>query len=77
MIYGTTFVEADVRLRAHVKGTLRARLHHDGRWLLPISPDPKDGCNQDELIKQSRYCFKAGDYHVMNKFKKKKKVTFN
>ena len=76
MIYGTTFVEADVRLRAHVKGTLRARLHHDGRWLLPISPDPKDGCNQDELIKQSRYCFKAGDFHVNEQIQKKKESNF-
>lgn len=60
MIYATTRLEADIRLRAHVNGNMRGRLHQDGRWMLPISPEPKDGCNRDELIKQSRYCFKAG-----------------
>ena len=67
MIYATTRLEADIRLRAHFffpsqpRGFLRGKLNqHDGRWLLPISTEPKDGCNRDELIKQSRYCFKAG-----------------
>lgn len=60
MIYATTRLEADIRLRAHINGNMRGRLYQDGRWMLPISPDPKDGCNRDELIKQSRYCFKAG-----------------
>lgn len=64
MIYGSTRLEGDIRIRAHERGTLRARLNHDGRWLLPISLDPKDGCNREEFIKQSRYCFKAGDFRV-------------
>jgi hypothetical protein len=60
MIYATTRLEADVRLRAHFNGYMRGRLYQDGRWMLPISDKPGDGCNKDELIKQSRYCFKAG-----------------
>lgn len=65
MIYATTRLEADIRLRAHFGGNLRGRLHQDGRWMLPISADPKDGCNRDELIKQSRYCFKAGMHFLL------------
>lgn len=61
MIYATTRLEADIRLRAHINGNMRGRLYQDGRWMLPISAEPKDGCNRDELIKQSRYCFKAGN----------------
>lgn len=64
MIYATTRLEADIRLRAHINGNMRGRLYQDGRWMLPISAEPKDGCNRDELIKQSRYCFKAGDGRV-------------
>ncbi|XP_046631114.1 peroxidase-like [Daphnia pulicaria] len=64
MIYATTSLEADIRLRAHVNGNMRGRLFQDGRWMLPISDKPNDGCNKDELIKQSRYCFKAGDVRV-------------
>jgi hypothetical protein len=60
MIYATTSLEADIRLRAHINGNMRGRLFQDGRWMLPISDKPNDGCNKDELIKQSRYCFKAG-----------------
>lgn len=61
MIYALTRLEADIRLRAHVNGNMRGRLYQDGRWMLPISPEPKDGCNKEELIKRSRYCFKAGN----------------
>ena len=66
MIYATTRLEGDARLRAHVNGNMRGRLHHDGRWMLPISAEPKDGCNRDELMKQSRYCFKAGNAIFFN-----------
>ena len=47
-------------LRQEKKGNLKGRLTKDGRWMLPVSADPKDGCNQPEEVTQSRYCFRAG-----------------
>lgn len=60
MIYATTHLESNVRLMSHTNGNLRARLNVDGRWMLPIDKDPKDGCNREEQMNISRYCFKAG-----------------
>ena len=60
MVYGTSHLEGNVRLRVHQRGYLRSKLHEDGRWLLALSTDPKDGCNRPEFISKSRYCFKSG-----------------
>lgn len=60
MIYATTQLESDVRLMAHANGNLRGRLNNDGRWMLPIAKEANDGCNREEQMKKSRYCFKAG-----------------
>lgn len=60
MIYATTHLESDVRLMSHSGGNLRGRLNPDGRWMLPIAKEPNDGCNREEFMKQSKYCFKAG-----------------
>ena len=67
MIYGTTHLEGNVRLRVKQNGYLRSRLFSDGRWLLPISLDPLDGCNRPDYINKSRYCFKSGQYLVLKK----------
>ena len=58
-IYGSDETGAKY-LRQFKKGNLKGRLSTDGRWLLPISSDPKDGCNQPEEVRHSRYCFRAG-----------------
>lgn len=60
VIYGSSSL--DFSLRTHLQGKLRGQLLPDGRWLLPLSTDPKDGCNRDNVIKEGRYCFKAGTF---------------
>ena len=66
MVYGTTHLEANVRLRVHERGYLRSRLHQDGRFLLAISTDPKDGCNRPQFNQINRYCFKSGRQPIFN-----------
>jgi len=66
-IYGSDETGAKY-LRQFKKGNLKGRLSTDGRWLLPISSDPKDGCNQPEEVRHSRYCFRAGDARVNDQF---------
>ena len=60
MVYGTTHLEANVKLRVHERGYVRSRLNEDGRWMLAISPDPNDGCNRPEFMTKNRFCFKSG-----------------
>lgn len=33
----------------------------DNRTLLPVSTDPKDGCNEFEMNSKGKYCFESGD----------------
>ncbi|KAJ1519139.1 hypothetical protein ONE63_011259 [Megalurothrips usitatus] len=42
-------------------GRLKMTLSPDGRELLPVSEDPADGCNRQEMNDRGRYCFKSGD----------------
>ncbi|KAK3908609.1 Chorion peroxidase [Frankliniella fusca] len=42
-------------------GRLRMSMSPDGRELLPVSEDPMDGCNRQEMNDRGRYCFKSGD----------------
>lgn len=42
-------------------GRLRMSMSPDGRELLPVSEDPTDGCNRQEMNDRGRYCFKSGD----------------
>ena len=59
MIYGSSLTEANY-FRQKKNGNLKGRLSEDGRWMLPIEVNPKDGCNRPEEISKSRYCFRAG-----------------
>jgi hypothetical protein len=68
MVYGTTHLEANVKLRVHERGYVRSRLNEDGRWMLAISPDANDGCNRPEFMTKNRFCFKSGT-HSFRPFK--------
>lgn len=43
-----------------VLGRLKMTTSPDGRELLPVSEDPNDGCNRQEMSDRGRYCFKSG-----------------
>lgn len=59
VVYGSD--EKTVKqLRTFSNGTLKMLLTKDGRELLPISTDMKDGCNRKEEKERGRYCFVAG-----------------
>lgn len=60
VVYGTSQKMMD-QLRTFEGGELKMLLAPDGRELLPVSTDPNDGCNQEEQLKQGRYCFLSGD----------------
>ncbi|XP_053680578.1 chorion peroxidase [Anopheles nili] len=48
-------------LRTGVDGRLRMLRTPDGRDLLPVSTDPEDGCNEQEMNEAGKYCFESGD----------------
>ncbi|XP_053658081.1 chorion peroxidase [Anopheles marshallii] len=48
-------------LRASDGGRLRMLRTPDGRELLPVSTDPLDGCNEEEMNAAGKYCFESGD----------------
>lgn len=48
-------------LRTKKNGTLRMYVTEDGRELLPLSTNPYDGCNQEEMNAEGKYCFESGD----------------
>lgn len=60
VVYGTSLKLMD-QLRTFEGGLLKMLLTPDGREMLPVSTDPYDGCNQEEELKQGRYCFLSGD----------------
>lgn len=59
-VYGNT-EELARTLRSYEGGRLRMYRTSDNRDLLPVSTDPKDGCNRINEIKRGRYCFLSGD----------------
>lgn len=59
-VYGNT-EEKQNELRTGKNGMLRMFVTPDNRTLLPISSDPKDGCNQAEMMEKGKYCFASGD----------------
>lgn len=59
VVYGTD-EEVVCKLRTMKDGMLRMYVTKDNRTLLPISEDPRDGCNRLEEKKKGRYCFLAG-----------------
>ncbi|XP_040171209.1 LOW QUALITY PROTEIN: chorion peroxidase [Anopheles arabiensis] len=48
-------------LRTGAGGQLRMLRTPDGRDLLPVSTDPLDGCNEQEMNAAGKYCFESGD----------------
>uniref|UniRef100_A0A182QP98 Uncharacterized protein n=1 Tax=Anopheles farauti TaxID=69004 RepID=A0A182QP98_9DIPT len=48
-------------LRTGEGGRLRMLRTPDGRDLLPVSTDPLDGCNEQEMNAAGKYCFESGD----------------
>uniref|UniRef100_A0A182P084 Chorion peroxidase n=1 Tax=Anopheles epiroticus TaxID=199890 RepID=A0A182P084_9DIPT len=48
-------------LRTGEGGRLRMLRTPDGRELLPVSTDPLDGCNEQEMNAAGKYCFESGD----------------
>lgn len=48
-------------LRTKKNGTLRMYITQDDRELLPLSTNPDDGCNQEEMNAVGKYCFESGD----------------
>lgn len=60
VIYGSD--DATARsLRDMKAGKLRMFKTPDGRFLLPRSTDPNDGCNRPKESSRGRYCFASGD----------------
>lgn len=49
------------KLRTFKNGSLKMLLTKDGRELLPMSTDMKDGCNREEESIKGRYCFLTGE----------------
>ncbi|XP_011297271.1 peroxidase [Fopius arisanus] len=60
VIYGSDDVTAS-SLRSPKSGKLRMFKTPDGRFLLPLSTDPNDGCNRPRERSRGRYCFTSGD----------------
>ncbi|XP_055389236.1 chorion peroxidase isoform X2 [Condylostylus longicornis] len=60
MVYGNTEEKINL-LRSRTGGKLRMFRTPDNRDLLPLSNDPKDGCNQAKMNAQGKYCFQSGD----------------
>lgn len=60
VVYGST--DNRIRsLRTGEGGLLRMFVTPDNRTLLPLSTDPNDGCNEEEMNKKGHYCFESGD----------------
>lgn len=66
MVYGNIESLAE-ELRTFNNGELRMSLTNEGRYLLPVSTDPQDGCNQAEEIMKKRYCFLSGLSFKLNR----------
>ncbi|XP_055636731.1 myeloperoxidase [Toxorhynchites rutilus septentrionalis] len=49
------------RLRTDRDGKLAMFVTPDNRELLPLSTDPKDGCNEEAMNAAGKYCFESGD----------------
>lgn len=60
VVYGSSDERIDM-LRSQQDGLLRMFNTPDNRTLLPVSTDPKDGCNELEQNLKGRYCFESGD----------------
>lgn len=60
VVYGSTQQKTSL-LREKRNGTLRMYKTEDKRELLPVSSDPADGCNREDMNRQGKYCFDAGD----------------
>ncbi|XP_015113381.1 chorion peroxidase [Diachasma alloeum] len=60
VIYGSDDATAS-SLRDFKSGKLRMFKTPDGRFLLPRSTDPNDGCNRPQERSRGRYCFASGD----------------
>ncbi|XP_055904211.1 chorion peroxidase [Eupeodes corollae] len=60
VVYGNS-EQRQMSLRTRRNGTLRMYITHDGRELLPLSTNPDDGCNQEEMNSVGKYCFESGD----------------
>lgn len=59
VIYGAD-VEVVNRLRSFVNGSLKMLITRYTTALLPVSEDPNDGCNREEMARNHRYCFMTG-----------------
>lgn len=53
------------QLRSFEGGKLKVYVTPDNRTLLPLSKDPNDGCNEDELNKIGKYCFVTGKFDLL------------
>lgn len=60
VVYGTTDSVMN-QLRTMQGGELKMLQTPEGLELLPVSTDVNDGCNQEEELKNGRYCFLSGD----------------
>lgn len=60
VVYGASDDKINL-LRSQTDGLLRMFNTPDNRTLLPVSTDPKDGCNQLAQNLKGRYCFESGD----------------
>lgn len=60
VVYGGN-AELMSELRTFTDGLLVSSHSPDGRELLPVDRQPKDGCNQAAEAAKGRYCFKSGD----------------
>lgn len=60
VVYGNSD-QRQFSLRTRKNGTLRMYITKDGRELLPLSTNPDDGCNQEEMNAEGKYCFESGD----------------
>ncbi|XP_046387846.1 uncharacterized protein LOC124157292 [Ischnura elegans] len=61
VVYGSSEEQAKHLRSTSKKGELEMMITPDGRELLPVSTDPKDGCNKPEMNADGKYCFKSGD----------------
>uniref|UniRef100_A0A182K066 Heme peroxidase 1 n=1 Tax=Anopheles christyi TaxID=43041 RepID=A0A182K066_9DIPT len=60
VVYGSDD-ERQRTLRTGEGGQLRMLRTPDGRDLLPVSRDPLDGCNEQDMNAAGKYCFESGD----------------
>ncbi|XP_055533803.1 myeloperoxidase [Wyeomyia smithii] len=60
VVYGSD-EEKTKQLRSGIDGKLRMLTTPDGRELLPVSTDVRDGCNEEQMNAAGKYCFESGD----------------